>query len=143
MQTTAIHNTEDVIDSRDVIERIEELESEQAELVQKLSDGEITEAEMREFDADEGMELDSLRSLAEQCEGYGDWQYGEQVIRRSYFVDYTKQLIDDCYQMPKDLNSGKWPYCHMKMDYEAAAEHLEQDYISVDFNGVEYLIRCV
>lgn len=143
MQTTAINNTDDVIDSRDVIERIEELENEQAELVQKLSDGEITEAEMREFDADEGMELDSLRSLAEQCEGYGDWQYGEQVIRRSYFVDYITDLIHDCYELPKDMNSGRWPYSHLTFDYEAAANEAEIDYMSVDFNGVEYLIRCV
>jgi hypothetical protein len=45
--------------------------------------------------------------------------------------------------MPKEMNSGQWPYRHMTIDYEAAANEAEQDYMTVDFDGVEYLIRCV
>lgn len=142
MQTTTISNDEQTIDSRDVIERIEYLEGLQSELTEQLSNGEITEADMQEFDKNEGQELDALRALAEQAEDSPDWTYGETLIRRSYFVDYIEELIDECYEMPKEFKSGDWPFRHMKIDYEAAAQEAEQDYMSVDFDGVEYLIRA-
>ena len=142
MLTTTLNNTDDVIDSRDVIARIEELEAEQAELVQQLSDGEITEAEMIAFDEDKGHDLDALRELAALGECSPDWIHGEQLIRATYFVQYITELIDDCYDLPKELTSGDWPYRHITIDFEAAAKEAEQDYNSVDFDGVEYLIRA-
>jgi uncharacterized protein (UPF0335 family) len=142
MLTTTLDNTNEVIDSRDVIARIEELENEQSNLIQQLSDGEITEAEMVAFDKDKGNELDALRELAAEAESSPDWIHGEQLIRASYFVQYITELIDDCYDLPKELTSGDWPYRHITIDFEAAAKEAEQDYNSVDFDGVEYLIRA-
>lgn len=142
MLTTTFNNTDDYIDSRDVIARIEELENEQAELLQQLSDGEITEADMIAFDEDKGNELDTLRELAAEAESSPDWIHGETLIRASYFVQYITDLIDDCYDLPKELTSGQWPYRHITIDFEAAAKEAEQDYMSVDFGGVEYLIRA-
>ncbi|MFC3652706.1 hypothetical protein ACFONN_14200 [Dyella humi] len=43
--------------------------------------------------------------------------------------------------MPKEMNSGKWPWCHMTMDWEAAAEAAKVGYNEVTFNDVTYLIR--
>jgi uncharacterized protein (UPF0335 family) len=142
MITTTLDNTNEVIDSRDVIARIEELENEQSDLVQQLWDGEITEADMIAFDKDKGRELDALRELAAEAESSPDWIHGEQLIRASYFVQYITELIDDCYDLPKELTSGDWPYRHITIDFEAAAKEAEQDYNSVDFDGVEYLIRA-
>lgn len=124
--TNTITNQDDIIDSRDIIERIEELSS--------YAPSEISE--------DDLAELLSLKVLAEEAEPESsDWQHGEQLIRKSYFVEYITETIHDCYEMPKEMHSGKWPYCHMSIDYEAAARDAEQDYASVDFDGVEYLIR--
>ncbi len=134
-------NTSDTIDSRDIIKRIEELEAQQAELVEQLSNGEITETEMVAFDKEEGGELDILRALAAECEDCGDWEYGELLIREDHFTDYIEELISDCYVLPKELTSGNWPYRHITIDYEAAAEEAKQDYNEVDFDGVTYLIR--
>lgn len=128
--SNTISNKDDVIDSRDVIERIEELE--------QLIEGEGCEETCEEYK----QELNTLKALAEQGESESrDWPHGETLVRRSYFVDYTAQLIDDCYEMPKEINSGSWPYRHITIDVEAAADELEQDYASIDFDGVEYLIR--
>ena len=44
--------------------------------------------------------------------------------------------------MPKEMNSGQWPFRHITIDYEAAAREAEVDYRIVDFDGVEYLIRA-
>ena len=130
----SISNLDDVIDSRDVIERIEELESIQAELVQQLSDGLISEADMLIFDKEQGKELDMLRALADEASQYSnDWEYGETLIHRDYFEKYMDEMVEECYEIPKNL-----PYwMSITLDYDA----LEQDYASVDFDGQEYLIR--
>lgn len=129
--TPTITNAADVIDSRDIIERLEELEA-----LHTSSNGYFKET-------DDLAEYLALSKLAEQCADAPDWKYGETLIRRSYWVKYIEQLIDDCYEMPKELKSGDWPWRHVKVDYKAAADEAEVDYISVYFDGVEYLIRSV
>jgi predicted mannosyl-3-phosphoglycerate phosphatase (HAD superfamily) len=116
-----ISNMDDIIDSRDIIERLEELED---------------QCEMAYLDYDEYEEYASLYDLTEECSNLSaDWEYGEQLIRRSYFEQYMDEMIEECYELPKDL-----PYwMTIKLDYNA----LEQDYTSIDFDGVEYLIRSV
>jgi hypothetical protein len=129
-----ISNTADVIDSRDVIARIEEIE----EMLADLESVTLTNDERR----DASLELAALKSLASEAESSPDWIYGETLIRESHFTDYIEQLIDDCYEMPKELNSGDWPWRHVTVDYEAAAEEAKADYIECDFDGVTYLIRA-
>lgn len=119
--TNTIDNTQDVIDSRDIIERIEELQS-------LLDCGE-------EIDLDLLEELEVLKELQEQCSSCDDWQYGETLIHRDYFETYMDDMVADCYETPKDM-----PYwMTITLDYDA----LEQDYTSVSFNGQEFLIRSV
>lgn len=145
MHKTTIENTEDIIDSRDIIARIEELENERDDYTAPNKDGYQTMigADWAADNPEDAAELAALQALAQEAEDSPDWIHGETLIRRSYFVDYIAELINDCYEMPKEMNSGQWPYRHMTMDYEAAANEAEQDYMSVDFDGVEYLIRSV
>ena len=111
----------DVIDSRDVIARIEELEAMEAE----------------EISADEKEELAALKAFAEEGEKYApDWKYGEAIIRYSYFETYAQELADDCGMIPDGL---AWP-CTC-IDWERAARELQQDYTQIDFDGVAYWIR--
>lgn len=115
---------DDVIDSRDIIERLEE-----------LSDAE-------ELTEDEAEELEQLKALAEEAEGYSsDWLHGETLIKDEYFTDYIEELIKECYSLPKELTSGDWPWRHITIDYEAAAEEAKQDYACVTFGDDEYWIR--
>ena len=117
-RTTEITNSDDIIDSRDVIARIDELEG------------------MDERDDDEDAELAALKALAEEGEASPDWTYGETLIRESYFQEYAQQLAEDIGAIdPK----ATWPMnC---IDWEQAAKELRYDYTTIDFDGVEYLIR--
>jgi hypothetical protein len=140
-----VSNGQDVIDSRDVIKRIEDLESERDSFV------EVTEAEDEETrstleaaklkeweETEEGIELKALQSLAEEAEGYAsDWRYGEALIRDSYFEEYAEQLAEDIGAID---HNAKWPLNHI--DWEAAADELKQDYTSVSYGDVEYWVRC-
>jgi hypothetical protein len=119
MKTNDIDNGQDIIDSRDIIARIEELDS------------------LDERDEDEAKELTILRKVADQGEGYGDWEYGEGLIRESYFETYAQELAEDIGAIGKDM---QWPLSHI--DWEAAAEELKMDYTEIDFDGITYYMRA-
>lgn len=119
--TNTISNIDDVIDSRDIIKRIEVL---------------TDQCEASYLDFDEYQELCTLSDLAEEGEQYAsDWSYGEQLIQRAYFKQAMDDMVADCYEMPKDMPF----WMSIELDYDA----LEQDYTSLDFDGIEYLIRSV
>jgi hypothetical protein len=179
--TREISNRDDVIDSRDIIERIEELEGEQTDHLDNIATvffevgsdfyaadilkgllspdeitnllGDIHEAgemsgpqvaeaikaiqEWEDWETDNAHELDTLRELADEASSSPDWEYGETLIRDSYFTDYAQELAEDCGLVNHE---SEWPArC---IDWDQAADELKQDYFSVDFDGVEYWIRA-
>jgi len=145
-----ISNSDNVIDSRDVISRTEELLS---QLTDEYEEQDTTlsfeywlQDENNSGEPDDVVEYRQLAELVEQCGNCADWNYGATLIRESYFVEYIEELIDDCYELPEELQSGRkggqWPWCHMSIDYGAAADEASQDYETVIFDGVEYLIRA-
>lgn len=118
--TKSITNDDDVIDSRDVIERIDELE-----------------AHGDELDVQARAEYEALTALRDEAVGYAeDWQYGIVLIRDSYFTDYAQDLADDIGAI--DRNAA-WPLgC---IDWNQAAAELQMDYTAVTFDGVTYWVR--
>jgi hypothetical protein len=125
--THEIHNGMDVIDSRDVIARIEELESDRDAA---LEDGET-------WFEDDAEELRTLLAFAEEGSGASDWIYGETFVRESYFEDYARELADDLGLISSE---STWPArC---IDWEQAADELRVDYSSAEFDGVTYYYRA-
>lgn len=116
-----ITNSEDWFDSRDVIARIETLKA-------------IPKKERDEW---ERAELRSLKALAEEAGGYSsEWQYGMLFIRDSHFEDYAEQYAEEIGAISSDY---QWPLSHI--DWGAAADALQMDYTSYDFDGVTYWAR--
>lgn len=164
---TDVTNFDDIIDSHDVIARIEELKEalcldEIEELVEQikelrnsLSDADKDDQETidnlcnslalatTELDAlrarqddDDLQELKALEALADEASQSPDWDYGETLIRDSYFVEYAQELAEECDMIPDNLS---WPLTCI--DWEQAANELKYDYMAVDFDGVTYWIR--
>jgi antirestriction protein len=132
MATNNPTNSDDVIDSRDIIARIEELEGERDDY--EPGDSAPTWADKCPDDA---AELATLKALAEECASVcGDWEHGEALIRDSYFQEYAQQLADDCGLID---STAKWPMSCI--DWEQAARELQMDYSTVDFDGVTYWTR--
>jgi hypothetical protein len=133
-----ITNAADVIDVRDIIARVEELEAEGAAL-----DEPETQAEHAAWDASEaGEELGLLSALLEELKGNGgdeqwrgDW-YPITLVRDSYFERYAQELADDIGAI--DSNAS-WP--NNCIDWERAARELQMDYTSAEYDGVTYLYR--
>ena len=133
--TNVISNTDNTIDSRDVIARIEELEAERVAIESQDSVFIETKRLIEEFDnSEEGQELIALKALAEQGEDYApDWEYGAQLIHEDYFEEAMDELLEECGDIPRDLPS----YLTITVDYDA----LKQDYTELDFDGQTYYIR--
>jgi hypothetical protein len=140
--STEISNTDDVIDSRDVIARIAEIEGEaQGRYMEAHPEG-VSWGELEDLDpitvldVEDANELAVLKALADEADGAGDWEYGVTLIRDSYFVDYARELAEDIGAINSDAG---WPlYC---IDWEWAARELRMDYFSVDFDGIDYWVR--
>ena len=161
-----IDNTEDLLDSRDIIERIEELEGDRAALEEDVENAEAALADYIENSDDEDAdnstdalalavaldearkaltewdesgdaeELKTLKDFAEDLEGYGDWEHGETLIRATYFVEYVEDLLKDCGDLPTDI---PW---YIRIDWEATAHNIKADYTEASFDGVTYYMRA-
>lgn len=120
-------NGEDIIDVRDIIERYEELESEIPE-------------ELCQRDPEQVAEKNKLDELLSELAGNGgdeqwrgDW-YPVTLIRESYFTDYARDLVLDCYDL-----KGLPTFVHI--DWEATAREVKVDYSEVEIDGVTYFYR--
>ena len=135
---------------RDIIERIEELES---ELDQEWEERESTLSfEYALQDAanwpnhkEEYAELQALLALMEDLKGNGgdeqwrgDW-YPLTLIRDSYFVDYAQELAEECgYTSGPDGYANPLISC---VDWKAWASDVRMDYTSTEIDGVTYWYR--
>lgn len=141
--TNPITFTEDVLDSRDIIERFEELDEEHDRLVElkDMTDDERTLEEDNELEQLEAyFEMDEytkLKAFVEEArDDCPDFEYGEQFINDLYFVEYAQQLAEDTGAINRD---AQWPNYHI--DWEAAADELKMDYTSYDVGCETYWAR--
>jgi len=130
----------DMIDSRDILERVEDLKDLFADHTPFRTDGEIefwvddddgTETDLFE----EYEELEALNEFVEEAESYSsDFHHGESVISEDYFTEYAEDMAKDIYVIEEH-----WPYT--AIDWCQAAEQLKQDYCSIAYDGEMYWIR--
>lgn len=132
MRNESISNSENVIDSRDVIARIEELREQRDEAEQEASEGYAAFG----YGQEERDELAALEALQEEAKDYApDWEYGATLIRETYFSEYCEELLKDIGDLPQDLPG------YIAIDWDKTADNLRVDYTEVDFDGTTYLVR--
>lgn len=110
--------TDDIMDTRDIQARIEELED-------LVDEGPL--------EADEVAELKALVNLKEETEYY--FENEESFISDDYFEEYVEQFLKDCGMIPADL--PEWVH----IDWERTAEEVKVDYTAYEFRGTTYWIR--
>lgn len=131
---TNLHDA--VIDSQDIIKRIEELQAMKDSMQQDVDEGKTSGSELALWLQGEGKELDMLRELAEEAEQYSsDWEYGETLVHEDYFVEYCMVILKDCGDLPTNI---PW---YVVIDEDATAENLKSDYVELDFDGQIYYMR--
>ena len=131
---TDFSSTDDIIDVRDVIARVEELRAERDE----CEDGTELLAEWNDANGDE---LRTLEALLSDLAGYGgdeEWEgnwYPVTLIHESHFVDAMRELCEDIGDVP-----GGFP-AYIAIDWEKTADNLRVDYSSVTYDGQEFWYR--
>ena len=139
-----------VIDSRDLIARLEELadaetrETEARQEYQNACDtwtlngrqGEPPDLPDTYLDDDEHEELNALRAICDEGESFPDWGYGVTLIRDSYFTEYAQELAEDIGAISHD---AQWPLAYI--DWDRAANALKMDYSTVEIEGCTYYGR--
>lgn len=105
---------EDILDPRDIAERLKYL--------------------TRERDRLEGSQLEEIDALQEVVdEGIDD-----TLVHEDYFREYAEELAVDIGAIDRSQRDH-WPYTCI--DWEQAAEELKQDYSVIDIRGGTYYYR--
>lgn len=153
MSTTAARSIDcfdDMLDSRDIIARIEWLEEDRETHADSIAAASEYAEESPEYDAlmttgradwdatsPDAKELYALTAFAKECEGAGvpDWEYGATLIRDSYFTAYVQDMLEDCGELPSDL---PW---YIEINWDATVRNVQYDYMPVEFGYVTYWVR--
>ena len=126
IETSTMH-LDDIIDVRDIIERIEELES--------SKDDHEAEPDGGHWSDEEAQELQTLNDIMDELKGCGgDEQWRGDWYPITLIGDFEKamdELVEDCYGVHLP------PFLTIAIDYEA----LRQDYSTVEIDGVTYFYR--
>ena len=134
MVTINLDLAADIIDVRDIIARVEELESILSNSNYDTSLDDLTQRVTRD-------ERDALAAILAELAGYGgdeewrgDW-YPSTLIDDSHFTDYARELLEECGTIPRDLPS--W----VEIDWQATARNVCMDYTPVEIDGRTYWYR--
>ena len=136
------------INSRDVIERIDELVSEFVFATEESEDpygiNETNRYTMSADDwqfglnSDDAEELYNLLQFERNANCVADWNYGETFINDEYFTDYVRDLVEDCGYINADT-----PYWITDaIDWDRVADALISDYTDYEFDGTTYWARA-
>ena len=161
-------NSDEIIDSRYVIERIENLEDERSPLVAAIVEAldEFEEHAGQSYDKSDSEHIDNDAklvvledSILERRALLEEWDDDNGELKElkelaSDCSDYSDwrdgvTLIRDSYfetyaqEFAEDIGAidrtGGWPACHI--DWEAAGDSLKGDYTAVEWDGVTYWYR--
>lgn len=154
-----ISNTDDIINSLDVIARIKKLQDDrdalntEIEKAQEVYDAAFERSDetlpmagdalnmvrekLEQWCREDARELNLLEALAEEAEGCAaNWQHGESLIRDSYFITYAQDVAYDIGGIAAELSV--WPLnC---IDWVKATKQLQADHSSVEFGDVVYWV---
>ena len=120
---TTIDLTDDTIYTRDLIERVEDLES--------SADDNGGCADDVEYQALSAI-LEKLADEGGDEHWRGAW-YPQYLIKDGYFETYMDELLADCGDLPKDLPA----YLSIAIDYVM----LRSDYTPIEIKGATYWYR--
>jgi len=113
--------------------------STEGELLHALEDAEKScdkaQEALAEWKEEYQEDLDELNQL--ETEVGGEWMYGETLIPEDEFKNYAQYLAEDLHG--DAIRDASWPFDHI--DWEAAAEDLQMDYSSCEYQGTTYLFR--
>lgn len=149
-----ISNTNETINSLDVIDRIEELKAEISSIDEtflkklielKRDENKLNNQKLSKEDVDAllenygeeiyelNTELKELTDFENNVKQYpSNWDNGTTLVHKEYFAEYCKDLVKDA--------AGKIP-SYVEIDWNKTADNILCDYNEVEFGYETYLIK--
>lgn len=146
--------SDNVIDTRDIQDRIDEINDEIDTLKEEINDlsNEIDDLEEEEEDGNQSLideKLDDiddkkgeievlqeeLKQLLEIKDEVPEFEDGNTLINADYWVEYCEELCKDCGYLSSDL---PW---WIEIDWEKTAENIAVDYSIVEIQGETFYYR--
>ena len=135
-------NHADIVNIRDLQDRVSELETERDEFIAETCESAGVDedhddyamlceetAAVWETQQPDGEEYAKLMDIIEEV-GSADY-----LVNESYFVDYTKEMLEDCGEIPR-----KMPW-YIAIDWEQTANNVKADYSEIEIDGHTYFYR--
>ena len=113
---------EDILDPRDIAERLKYLTSERDRL---------ESSQLDEFLDENEDEIDALQEVVDEC-------INDTLVHEDHFREYAEELAVDIGAIDR-RQRDHWPYTCI--DWEQAADELKQDYSVIDIRGGTYYYR--
>ena len=132
----------DYIDTRDLNDRLEELESIESrlidideEIVQCTDDDEYRDLIEEKDEISEDFIHSELKTLKDMRDEISEWEYGNTLIPDDDFTDYAIEMLKDCGDLPQNI---PW---YIEIDEEKTADNIKADYASIEYEGTDYWFR--
>jgi hypothetical protein len=144
MNNVEIDYSDDVLDSKDLCNRLEYLESIKDTRLdwmdakrEEMSDAEIDELENNEPEEFTDEMKEELESLEEAKNYISEWRNGTALINMEHWVKYCEGIIEEIGDVPQDLPQ----YIRNNIDWKGVADDLSNDYSTIDIMGNTFYYR--
>ena len=161
--------SDNIINSRDIIDLLSEIKYEYDTLVDAMEtcvlnlsnyhadiiDGKIThdqnvlnilESEKQEIrddihefmNSEDKIMMDKLSQIDFELRDINGYHRGIELINSTYFTEYVKSTFDgeDGVVIP-----NHWPWNHVKIDWDAAANEIKPEYVTVDVDKYTFYVK--
>lgn len=128
--------TDDIMDTRDITVRIQELKDEWSEVTENdFEDYNLSYDDLKVgLSEEDAEELLALMELQEEA-GSSYFDNEESFISDEYFTEYAQDMIKEVGYISAEVPS--W----IEIDWERTAQNVRVDYTSFEFRGTTYWIR--
>lgn len=132
--------SDNVLDTRDLKMRLDELEVIYSLSREADDDTSEMDAEERQDAQDEYEEVREEHTMLSEFWGaYSEteWEYGCAMVNENYFTAYAEEMAGDLYG--SQVTDAVWPFNHI--DWDEAADALKDDYSEVELDGTTFYVR--
>ena len=138
-----------MIDTRDLAEKREELQTNLVDSFNNYFDTEIEDfdelikhidnsdnEDVQEWKEDNSDDFDHIEEIDYVEDNVSEFSFGETLIPNDDFTEYCKDTAENCYNL-KDVPD----FIKYHINWDGVASDLEVDYSSVTYQGESFLVR--
>ena len=139
-----------MIDTRDLVEKREELQTNLVDSFNEYFDTEIEDfdeltkhisnsedEDVQEWRDDNSDDFEHIKEIDELEDEISEFSFGEILIPENGFIEYCEDMVADCYYFTNVPSFIKY-----NINWEGVASDLSVDYTNVTYQGVSYLVRA-